>query len=152
MHKNKLGLPGLILCAALTAAPAAFAQTVWFTVLGDQDDASVNTIQVDPTPVLVENEQRTMNVRVSRSALRKSWDGVSYRSYTSRVLFDCVNNTARYSSLTFYMQPGWKGESHKTVNYSSENPRYMEFRDVQPNPTLRIMKAACNTTGKATTS
>lgn len=141
----------LICTALLACVPGAFAETLWFTVLGDPADPHVNTIQVDPTPVLVEDQLRTMNVRVSRSAQRTSWEGVKYRSYESRVVFDCTNNTARYTMLSFYLLPLWRGESHKTSTYGPETPRLMEFRDVLPNPTLRIMRAACNT-GKPSAS
>lgn len=124
------------------AASAQTAQT-WFTVMGDPSDPSVNTIQVNPTPVSVDGEQRTMLVRVSRSTMRRNWDGLPYRSYESRVRFDCVNNSARYLSADFYMQPAWTGERVPAA-YSAETPRMMEFRDVTPNPTLRIMRAACS--------
>jgi hypothetical protein len=120
----------------------AFAQAVWFTVAGDPDNEAVNTVQVNPVSVESGPGLRTMKVRVSRSAPRTSWDGVPYRSYVSAVLFDCPKGTARYLTLTFYMQPGWKGEPHRTVDYG-DPPRWMEFRDVTPNPNERIRRAAC---------
>lgn len=129
--------------AALLAASIAPAQAVWLTVAGDPENPSVNTIQVNPVPVEVKDELRTMQVRVSRSTQRTSWDAVPYRSYESTVLFDCAQKNARYLSLTFFMQPGWKGESHRTSTYPREAPRWMEFRDVEPNPHARILRAAC---------
>jgi len=47
------------------------------------------------------------------------------------------------SVLSFYNQPLWKGPSHKTSTYTRDNPWPMLFRDVEPNPTPRIIKAAC---------
>lgn len=101
-----------LVCLATAFALHARAETVWFTVLGDVGDSTVNTVQVDPTPVAVEGDMRTMTIRVSRSAVRTSWEGVTYRSYSAKVVFDCANTTARYSSLSFYMQPFWKGDIH----------------------------------------
>jgi len=121
----------------------ASAQTNWFTVLGDRGDPAVNTIEVDPAPISVSESLRTMRVRVSRSVERVSWDGVPYRSYVSEVVFDCTNRKARYTSLSFYRRPLWAGESHNTSVYTRGNPRAMLFVDVHPNPTARIIRAAC---------
>ena len=132
----------------LLALPAAYAQTPWLTIMGDPGDPSVNTIQVDPVPLSVSDGQRTMRIRVSRSAERVNWDGIPYRSYESTVLFDCLSNTGRYLEIRFYMQPGWMGEIHKAVTYPSTMPRWMLFREVEPNPYQRIINAACGAMGK----
>lgn len=121
------------------------AQEVWFNVLGDPADETVNTIEVDPTPVAIRGETRIMRVRVSRSADRVNWDGIPYRSYVSEVLFDCTSNTARYVLIDYYSQPAWKGEPHKQSVYPQSEPRPMQFRDVEPNPNKRIIRAACQT-------
>ena len=127
----------------LGGASVLHAQAAWFTVLGDPQDPALNTIEVDPVPVSVQGETRTMKIRVSRSLPRTSWDGVPYRSYTSTVQFDCANKTARYLSLDFYKEPLWKGESHQTSTYPEGVVRQMAFRDVTPNPTQRLIRAAC---------
>jgi hypothetical protein len=135
------------LLLSLSAAVCGFAraETVWFTVAGDPESASANTVQVDPTPVAIDNELRSMKIRVSRSLPRTNWEGVPYRSYVSDVTFDCVSNTARYTAITFYMQPLWQGSPHKITVYPPDQTRAMEFRNMEPNPTARIMKAACIT-------
>ncbi len=139
------------LMAGLLLGCAAWGQTPWFTVLGDPANPAVDTIEVDPSPVSVTVEAQTMRVRVSRSTLRKSWDGVPYRSYVSDVVFDCANKKARYSVLVFYMEPLWQGNSHNTSTYSHDKPRWMEFRDVRPNPNQQIIRAACES-GRVKTS
>ena len=146
MKKNFLfwGLLGTLVCASVLHA-----QDAWFTVMGDPKDPGVNTIEVDPVPVAVQGELRTMKIRVSRSLARTSWDGVPYRSYTSTVQFDCAHKNARYLALDFYQQPLWKGESHKTSTYPEGVVRRMEFRDVTPNPTQRLIRAACRGTATA---
>ncbi|MES2911044.1 MAG: surface-adhesin E family protein [Pseudomonadota bacterium] len=126
----------------LLGASWAHAQATWFTVIGDDRDAALDTIQVDPES-MTSGDIRTLRVRVNRAAQRTSWDKVPYRSYRSLVTFDCVNRSARYVSITFYMQPLWKGESHKTSDYTTGIPRPMLFLDVTPNPSARIIRAAC---------
>ncbi len=121
------------------------AQTVWFNVMGNPADETVNTIEVDPTPVSINGETRIMRVRVSRSADRVNWDGVPYRSYVSEVLFNCADHTARYISIDYYRQPAWKGELYQRLLYSQGKPRPMRFRDVEPNPYRRIIRAVCET-------
>ncbi|MET0311720.1 MAG: surface-adhesin E family protein [Burkholderiaceae bacterium] len=120
----------------------ASAQPVWLTVAGDPDNENVNTVQVDPVSIEKSPGMRTMTVRVSRATQRTSWDGIPYRSYVSSVLFDCRKFTARYLSLTYHVQPRWQGEPVRTVEYE-DPPRWMEFRDIQPNPNQRIIAAAC---------
>lgn len=139
----------IIVWSFFGGACSLHAQTNWFNVMGDPQDPAVNTVEVDPTPVAVNGELKTMKIRVSRSAQRTSWDGVPYRSYTSTVLFDCASKTARYLSLDFYMEPAWKGASHQTSTYPPDVKRAMEFRDVTPNPTQRLIRAACRNTAAA---
>ena len=127
-------------------APATAPSSTWFTVLGDPTDPGVNTVQVDP--VDRDNDPRTMRVRVSRSENRTSWDGVPYRSYTSNVFFDCEHGTARYLSITYYSQANWRGEAGKTVDYTTGPVRPMAFTNVSPNPTQRIVHAACSLVAK----
>lgn len=123
----------------------AQATSSWFNVMGDAADESVNTIEVDPTPVAITGETRVMRVRVSRSQDRVNWDGVPYRSYVSEVLFDCPSSMARYLSIDYYRLPAWKGEPFLRREYLQTEPRWMQFRDVEPNPYRRIIRAACNT-------
>ena len=133
----------ILLC--LWSSSCLQAQTAWFNVMGDPTDETVNTIEVDPMPVSISGSTRIMRVRVSRSANRLSWDGVPYRSYVSDVIFDCNKSTARYVSIDFYRLPAWKGELSKRSVYSRSEPRPMQFRDVDPNPYRRIIRAACQT-------
>ncbi len=130
-------------CLGLLVACPAFGQSTWLTILGDPTNASINTIQVNPQPVSVSDAGRVLRVRVSRSSERTSWDGVPYRSYESTVLFDCLKSTARYLLITYYQQPAWLGTAYKSVNYGTSVPRWMQFREVTPNPHERIIQAAC---------
>ena len=133
----------------LLALPAARAQgEAWLTIIGDPTNAVMDTIQVNPIPVSVSGDLRTMRVRVNRLSERNNWDGIPYRSYESSVLFDCASNTARYLEIRFYMQPLWLGQPHTSVAYSSNMPRWMLFGGVEPSPYQRIIYAACEAMGR----
>lgn len=137
-----------LLLLVLLALPAAWADNPWLTVMGDPTNAVVDTIQVDPIPVSVSGDLRTMRVRVNRVSERNNWDGVAYRSYESSVLFDCASNTARYLEIKFYRQPLWLGQPYASVAYHSTLPRWMLFGGVDPNPYQRIIYAACEAIGR----
>lgn len=133
----------ILMALCLGGAAGVRAQSSWFTVTGDPVNPAVNTIEVDPTPVSVNANGRVMWVRVSRSAPRTSWDGAAYQSYRAQVLFNCPRNSARYMSIDFYRAPIWQGEPYQTSVYGAEAHRSMRFLDVTPNPTARIIRAAC---------
>ena len=130
------------------ACALAVAQNSWLTLVGDPADSQADTVQVDVQSRLANTTQPTLNVRVSRSSLRSGWDNVPYRSYTSTLVVDCVEKTARYLDATFYMMPLWQGKPHTTSNFSPLETRPMAFPDVAPNPAASIIKAACITTAR----
>ena len=124
----------------------AHAQPGWFTVTGDPQDKLADTVQVDPDRVTLQDTPgdaaKAMNLRVSRAAQRVNWDGIPYRSYESRVVFDCQAGRASYVAARFYAQPLWQGEPHRSADYS-DAPKPVRFLDMKPNPTGRIVRAAC---------
>ncbi len=136
----KKWLVGLCLCVA---AVAGRAQTVWFTVMGSEKDPNVNTVQVDPVPIEVNDAGRIMKLRINRSTESRNWEGVPYRSYNARVQIDCGRRTAKYLWGEFFNQPLWQGTPHVTTDYTVGPTRQMLFLDVEPNPTMRIIRAAC---------
>ena len=137
-----LGLAGLL--GVLVSA--ARAQGEWFTVTGNPSDSSVNTVQVDPVALATDGATKTMNVRVNRSEQRLNWEKMPYRSYESQVVFDCQNRRAGYVQARFFLQPLWQGEPSVVSDYT-DSPRPMLFRDMEPNPTNRIVRAACRLRG-----
>ena len=128
----------------------AHAQGDWFNLMGDAAVDTVDTIEVDPTPVSISGGQRVMRLRVSRSTDRVNWDGIPYRSYIAEVLFDCQNNTASFQKIDYFSLPAWKNEPDRRLVYSPADPRPMLFRDVVPNPTQRLIRAACQTSSITT--
>jgi hypothetical protein len=142
MHRQKQKVLWLV---GLMAAASAWGQSQWFTIEGDVRQPAADIIQVDIRSLSHDGDGRSMALRVSRATRRSSWDGVPYRSYTAEVVFDCAEKTARYKSLAFYMLPLWEGPVHKTSSYTASEVRPMRFVDSTPNPTGRIINAACRT-------
>ena len=119
----------------------AHAQPGWFTVVGDPQDKVADTVQVDPDRVAPMESSNTMNLRVNRAAARLNWDGIAYRSYESRVVFDCQAGRASYVVARYYIEPLWQGKPHHEADYT-DAPKPVAFRDMKPNPTARIVRAA----------
>lgn len=46
---------------------------------------------------------------------------------------------------SFYAQPDFKGTSFRTVVFAPSDIRLMAFREIKGEPTLRVVRAACNT-------
>ena len=131
--------------AGPAAAPADDAGE-WLTVVGDMShpsDMSKDAVQVNPSSIRDAGGLRVMQIRTNRAENRVSWDGVLYRSFNATVEFDCDNKTARYVSLSYFMQPAWKGTSHETSTYTKDQFRPMAFSSMVPNPAARIVRAAC---------
>jgi hypothetical protein len=63
------------------------------------------------------------------------------------VLFDCAVDTARYVEITFYSQAAWSGAVTTVTPDPATMPRWMLFRDIEPNPKQRITHAACGHAG-----
>ena len=124
------------------------AQPVWLTIVGSADEAKNDVVQVDPASRSGNAGFPTLSVRVSRATLRSSWDDVPYRSYVSTVVIDCDEKTGRYTEINFYMMPLWQGKPHKSTTFAPSETRAMRFRDIEPNPTARIVRAACTVTGR----
>jgi hypothetical protein len=131
----------------LSASSVACAQGDWLTLAGEVGEpfnTQQNVVQVDPQTISESSGWRTMQIRVNRSEMRTSWDGVPYRSFTAAVEFDCTKRSARYLSLVYFMEPAWRGTSHETSVYTRERYRPVAFRQIHPNPTLRMVRAACD--------
>ncbi|KQP20040.1 hypothetical protein ASF43_28165 [Pseudorhodoferax sp. Leaf267] len=121
---------------------------LWFTITGDPDREEVNTIQIDPAPLSVEGPVRTMAIRVSRNIERVSGDGIRFRSFSGTVEFRCDVLQARFVTSQFYDQPLWRSPG-RLVQYPPTDVRPMAFREFEPNPRDRVMRAACGSNNAA---
>ncbi|RYX94362.1 MAG: hypothetical protein EOO28_15000 [Comamonadaceae bacterium] len=133
----------LLVILSLIPACAFASDHTWFTIVGDSLRQDVDTIQVDVNPVAIKNNMRLLNVRLSRAKGRVSGDGISFRSFDSLTEFDCDKKTARYTRTRFYAEPLWKAPT-RVMDYPSNDVRPMAFREIEPNPNERIIRAACN--------
>ncbi|MEJ8849438.1 surface-adhesin E family protein [Variovorax rhizosphaerae] len=134
-----------VLLASAAAGPSA--ATTWFTVVGDPSDPKVDTVEVDPVAITTAGGVKNMYMRVNRSKQRFNWDKLPYRSYEARIAFDCNAKKGDYMVATFYPEPRWTGLPVITTDYTSA-PKPLELRDMEPNPTERIIRAACRPAGK----
>ena len=129
---------------AVLCCSGAQAASNWFTITGDPADGAVDTVQVDPATIRTDGARKVMAVRVSRAAERRNAENLPYRSYESQVAVDCRARRAGYTYAIFYAAPLWQGQPLRTNDYAG-SPRPMLLRDVDPNPTQRIIRAACGT-------
>lgn len=148
---NKRWCAAVWLCVAALHSHAAQPEAQlsgrnWFTVSGDPARPNTETVQVDPRALSPQGDLRTMLIRVNRAQERRNWDNEPYRSYESTVRVDCRSRKAYYLDATFYMEPLWQGQAHLAETYAQKLPP-MLFKGMNPNPTERIIRAACGAGG-----
>ncbi|RZL67062.1 MAG: hypothetical protein EOP77_05985 [Variovorax sp.] len=131
-----------LLCLAAGVAAAADRLT-WLTVVGDSGSATSDSVQIEPESMMVFSGLRTIRIRVSRAHERTGYDDRPYRSYIASVQIDCSNLSANFRQLELFRGPLWTGDA-RVLNYREADMPLMVFRDVQPNPTSRIVQAACS--------
>ncbi|KAF1043621.1 surface-adhesin E family protein [Xylophilus sp.] len=131
-----------LLTAGIAAGAGAAADpSVWLTV-SEGGPQAPDVVEVAADQVTVFNEFRLVRVRFSRASVRRGYDGQNYRSAEATVQVDCQNRTAGYSALRLYDQPRWQG-AWRDVTFGLDNLPRMAFADMQPNPSERILDAAC---------
>ncbi|GHC92309.1 hypothetical protein GCM10007320_42270 [Pseudorhodoferax aquiterrae] len=131
-----------LLLALACVAAAAWADVPWFTIVGDRNDPNADTIEMNPIALARQGAYVVMEIRVSRSTVRTSSDGVQFRSFRGEVGFDCAQGTARFLRSQFYAEPLWRAPVQE-LRYPSDRVRPMEFRLFEPNPRDKVVKAAC---------
>ena len=137
--------PALLACFAGAGVSAAPASPTWLTLVGDPNNPAADYIEFDPSGLARDNGLPTLPVRVSRARARTSQEGIVFRSFEAVVAVQCKKRTAHFVSTSFYAQPDFKGTSFRTVVFDPSDIRLMAFREIKGEPTLRIVRAACNT-------
>jgi len=127
----------------VVAVLPAKAQSDWLTVVGLQDEAAIDIVEVQLGSRASGSDLQNINLRVNRAATRTSTDGVVFRSFIATAVIDCVAKNGRFTSSAFYAEPLWQGQPHKALTFSATEVRPMLFRSIEPNPTERIIMAAC---------
>lgn len=103
---------------------------------GGAGHEQVNRVAVDRS-----SEARRLDIRVSREQARTHWHGAPHRSYTAQVRIRCDERRGECLSIRMFVEPLWAGAAHEAA-YTDPYP-LMRFRDMQPHPTDRIVRAAC---------
>lgn len=130
----------IFMCIAL-ASSGPGDDKPWFTLHGDPKDQGKNLIEIQPEPINVE-ERVLFQLRVSRDRIRTSFRGHRYRSYYAKVEVHCPSKTAWYLSLTYYVQPHWKG---KIIGHEEfvEGEAPVLFKDIVGEPYKAMISSAC---------
>ena len=135
----------LLLCSLTGCSQLSIAKTdtgSWLTVVGSAEDPNIDTIQIDPTPLETNGQLRWMTLRLNRAKQRTSTDRIAFRSFSSVVEFDCEKRSARFTKTQFYNGPLWTSPG-RAMDYPPWMVRPMVFREIDPNPKERVIKAAC---------
>ena len=141
--------PTLLACLAGVGFSVAHASPTWLTLVGDPEDSTTDYIQFDPSGLARDKGFPTLPVRVSRVHPRTSQEGIVFRSFEGVVAVHCKKGTARFVRASFYAKPDFKGTAFRTVVFNPPDIRPMAFREIKGEPTLRVVRAACNTIVKS---
>lgn len=134
-----------ILCFSVFAVPVMpvlAEQHAWLTMVGNPQEPKIDTVQVDAMSIMGVGDLKLIKLRASRQSVRTSPLGIQFRSFEAIGEIDCISRTARYVRTTFFGSPLWQSPI-KTVDYGSERLSVMAFRGIEPNPTEKIVRAAC---------
>ncbi|RYF08370.1 MAG: hypothetical protein EOO31_02800 [Comamonadaceae bacterium] len=127
-----------IALAALSAT--AFADD-WFSVYGDPvQEGAQDLIQIRPASIS-RGDHLTIEVRVTRSAVREAYGGGKYRGHHSTAQVDCSRNKAWYTQMKFYGEPQWAGPVIMSRSFEPGQAPVV-FKDI-PGQAERLVRAAC---------
>ena len=134
----------LLLAPLLVLLASTAARAEWFTLAGTPGDDNSDYIQIDPTSIQSDGVKRTLDLRVSRNAVRTSTDGIQFRSFEGAAEVDCSSKTARFTRSTFFPEPHFTGSPVARLTYTSEQPRPVAFRLFRNDYAPRLISAACS--------
>lgn len=133
----------LLALTATLVLPVAVHAADWFTLFGTAGDPDDDYVQTDPTTVKIEDRKRILDIRVNRSEVRTSTDGIRFRSFQGKAEVDCDVRTARYVAATFYSEPNFSGTPIASLRFEKDQDRPVTFRKIPGALDTRIVKAAC---------
>ena len=133
----------LPLFLAFTGAAVFAEEPVWFTVMGNASDPSVDSVELNVARLPPRGEISTMDLRVTLAVQRTMPDGEKYTSYHSQIAIDCDQEAVVHVEQVRYEGPQWTGAP--TAQHFHEM-RPMAFGGLAPNPKDRVLKAACRHT------
>lgn len=147
MVTRKILAVGAVSCALsalihpiTSAAQSAQEEPTWFAIMGNADDASVDTVEIDVSDIGARGFVQNMDLRVNLAHQRTMDTGEKYTSYQSVIAIDCGSNSIFHITQTRFVGPLWTG-AQTTQSFSDNRP--MAFGNLSPSPSIKILKAAC---------
>ncbi|WP_422830788.1 surface-adhesin E family protein [Variovorax sp. HJSM1_2] len=119
------------------------ADPLWLTLTGDATRADADSVQVLADSVNLNGTTGTLQLRVSRAGERSAYDDLPYRSYIGWIRVDCSQREGHFLQLQYYAEALWTG-AVRLVNFTESNMPRLLFKDMDPNPTTRLIRAACS--------
>lgn len=138
----RLSAPALCL-VMLLGAGSLQAEPLWLTLMGDPSRADRDSVQVRADSVALSGSTGSLQLRVNRAEPREAFDDQPYRSYLGWIKVDCTQQEGMFQQLQYYTEALWTGET-RVANYTEPNMPKLMFKDMQPNPTARLVRAACS--------
>jgi hypothetical protein len=129
--------------AILSGAGPLHADPLWLTLSGDASRSDLDSVQVMADSVTLSGTTGALQLRVNRAIARDAYDNIPYRSYIGWIKVDCTLREGRFQQLQYYSEALWTGEV-RVVNFTEPNLPQLLFKDMQPNPTTRLIRAACS--------
>jgi hypothetical protein len=127
----------------LLGAGSLQAEPLWLTLTGDPTRADRDSVQVRADSVALNGDTGSLQLRVNRAESRPAFDELPYRSYLGWIKVDCAHQEGLFQQLQYYTEALWTGET-RVANYTEPNMPKLMFKDMQPNPTTRLVRAACS--------
>lgn len=127
----------------LLGAGSLRAEPLWLTLTGDPSRTDQDSVQVRADSVALSGTTGSLQLRVSRADTREAFDSQPYRSYIGWIKVDCTQQEGLFQQLQYYTAALWTGET-RVVNFAEPNMPKLMFKDMQPNPTARLVRAACS--------
>lgn len=137
--------PHPLLLAALLACTTVHAE--WLTLTGAAGDPDSNYVQVDPTSIEVDGQNRNVTVRVSLAQARTTTGDTKYRSYVAQARIDCEARSARYTGASYFAHPNFVGDPVAVKTFDEDDVRPMAFSGAPGDLAARMVNAACSVGG-----
>lgn len=139
---RQYSMRSIIAGLVLAALPLLSHADEWFTVYGDPERTGQDLIQIRPESIThVEGELLSVEVRITRSAMRQAYGGGLYRGHWSTAVVDCEGRKGWYARMRFYGEPGWVGPVTMERSFRQDEAPVV-FKDI-PDQADRLIRAAC---------
>lgn len=134
----------LLALAWFTPVASTWATTepMWLSIVGEAQNATADTVEVDASSAVAFESMRLIKLRVNRAKPRPGFDGLPYQSYYSTAIVDCTALKAWHRTISLFERPLWRGQM-RIREYTETDGHGVTFSEMEPNPRDRLIKAAC---------